>query len=320
MAGAAMGGLVMSDAGGVLEFPLVGAGGEPVDLWRTLQSHGVAELPPARVDPATRTLTVTLALPATPRVVTIGAGRPGFGCITVAGPALPEQEADAMLAGVRHILRLDEDLSPFYAMIADDPDLAWATRGAGRMTRCQSVFEEIVKTICTTNCAWSATVRMVNALVEHLGEAADGAPPAGVEGRTFPSPAAMAAADEAFYRQVVRSGYRGSYLRALAQSVVAGDVDLEWLGRATPDELPDEALRKRLLALPGVGPYAAAHIMMMLGRYSWLILDSWTRPKYARLVGRESVPDAEIVERFQPYGQYAGLAFWLFLTRDWVED
>src|SRR3972149_1782826 len=28
---------------------------------------------------------------------------------------------------------------------------------------------------------------------------------------------------------------------------------------------------------PGVGPYAAAHIMMTLGRYHRLILDSWTQ-------------------------------------------
>ncbi|MEA2586643.1 MAG: hypothetical protein QOF33_4728, partial [Thermomicrobiales bacterium] len=71
---------------------------------------------------------------------------------------------------------------------------------------------------------------------------------------------------------------------------------------------------------PGVGPYAAAHIMMMLGRSSRPILDSWTRPKYARLLGRETVPDAEILVRFRPYGQFAGLAFWLFVTRDWIED
>jgi N-glycosylase/DNA lyase len=305
----------------VLEFPLTGAGGEQVDLWRTLQSHGVTELPPARVDPATRTMTVTLALPSgQPRIVTIGAGRPGFGTITVAGPPPVPAEAETILAFVLHILRLDEDLSPFYAMIADDPDLAWATRGAGRMTRCQSVFEDVVKTVCTTNCAWPATVRMVTALVEHLGEPAPGAPPDGADGRAFPTPEAMTTAGEAFYRGVARCGYRGQYLRSLAQSVAAGELDLEWLGRATPEELPDEALMKRLLALPGVGPYAAAHIMMMLGRYSRLILDSWTRPKYARLVGREAVPDAEIIERFQPYGRYAGLAFWLFLTRDWVEE
>jgi len=28
--------------------------------------------------------------------------------------------------------------------------------------------------VCTTNCAWSATERMVGALVAHLGEAAPG--------------------------------------------------------------------------------------------------------------------------------------------------
>ena len=26
----------------------------------------------------------------------------------------------------------------------------------------------------------------------------------------------------------------------------------------------------------------------------------------------------EIVARFEPYGRYAGLAFWLYLTQDWV--
>jgi 3-methyladenine DNA glycosylase/8-oxoguanine DNA glycosylase len=130
----------------------------------------------------------------------------------------------------------------------------------------------------------------------------------------------MANAGEAFYREIVRCGYRGRYLRSLAGSVAAGELDLEALGRATPEEVPDDDLAKRLLALPGVGPYAAAHIMMMIGRSSRPILDSWTRPTYARLLGRESVPDAEIVARFRPYGEYAGLAFWLFVTRDWIDD
>ncbi|HEU5225024.1 MAG TPA: Fe-S cluster assembly protein HesB, partial [Actinomycetota bacterium] len=74
-----------------------------------------------------------------------------------------------------------------------------------------------------------------------------------------------------------------------------------------------------LLALPGVGPYAAAHVMMTLGRYHRLILDSWTRPTYAKKVGRAKVSDASIERRFRRYGSYAGLAFWLYLTRDWVD-
>ena len=76
----------------------------------------------------------------------------------------------------------------------------------------------------------------------------------------------------------------------------------------------------RLRALQGVGPYAAAHVMVLLGRYSRLILDSWTRPKFARLVGLPKVADQAIVDRFAGYGRWAGLAFWLFLTADWVEQ
>ena len=221
-----------------------------------------------------------------------------------------------VVAGVRHVLRLDHDLSGFYAKAEHDPDLAWAATGAGRMLQGPSVFEDVVKTVCTTNCAWSATVRMVNALVEHLGETAIGG--GGPLSNAFPTPERMADTPEAFYRDVARAGYRGAYLRSLARSVADGELDLEVLASATPDELSDAELEQRLLALPGVGPYAAAHIMMTIGRNSRLILDSWTRPKYARLMGKKTVSDAQIRRRFARYGDHAGLAFWLFVTRDWV--
>jgi N-glycosylase/DNA lyase len=160
---------------------------------------------------------------------------------------------------------------------------------------------------------------MVTALVEHLGERAPTAPSSGALGRAFPTPQAMAGAPESFYRDAVRAGYRGAYLIALSRSVVEGEVDLEALGRAMPDELSDDALAELLLALPGVGPYAAAHIMMTIGRHSRLILDSWTRPTYAKLLGKKTVKDASIERRFRRYGPFAGLAFWLFVTRDWVK-
>jgi hypothetical protein len=42
------------------EIRLQGAGGDPVDFARTIVSHGVAELPPNRVDLPRRTLETTL--------------------------------------------------------------------------------------------------------------------------------------------------------------------------------------------------------------------------------------------------------------------
>jgi 3-methyladenine DNA glycosylase/8-oxoguanine DNA glycosylase len=297
-----------------IELPLVGAGGEPVDLWRTIVSHGVAELPPARVDEDARTMEITLPSNGTVHTVRISEGSPPAVRLEILGRVGPRQ-AERLSEAARHVLRLDEDLSEFYALAAGDPELAWAAAGAGRMVRSATVFEEVVKTVCTTNCTWSATQRMVSALVEHLGRPAPGAPAKGPAGRAFPTPEAMAAAPDAWYRDVARAGYRGAYLRALAASVSAGELDLEELNA---EDVPDDEVERRLLALPGVGPYAAAHVMMLIGRYSRLILDSWTRPKYAKVNGSETVPDKEIVARFEPYGRYAGLAFWLYLTRDWV--
>lgn len=298
------------------DFPLVGPAGEPIDLSRTFRSHGLTSLPPMR--PVQNILEITLPAEPRPRTIRISEGRPGCGKISAVGPPPERVEGEEILAAVRYVLRLDEDLSPFYEMAVSDPELRWVTRGAGRMIRGATVFEDLIKTLCTTNCAWSATIRMVSALVEHLGAEAPGAPETGPWGRTFPTPEAMAAAGEGFYKDVVRAGYRGKYMLNLARSVKEGAVGVEAFD-APREKLPDDELERKLLALPGIGPYAAAHVMMLLGRYSRLILDSWTRPTYARLAGHPAT-DAEIIQRFAPYGRYAGLAFWLYLTRSWVSD
>jgi 3-methyladenine DNA glycosylase/8-oxoguanine DNA glycosylase len=304
------------------EFPLVGPAGERVDLRRVFLSHGIAELPPMRLDQKAWTFEITVPLAGIgARTLVISQARPGHGVIAVTGRPPTERVGAAIMAQVRHVLSLELDLTPFYTVAAEDPDLAWVLTGAGRMVRSPTVFEEVVKTICTTNTSWGGTTRMVNALVEHLGQKAPGAKPTGPYGRAFPTPEAMAAVPDSFYKKVAGAGYRGPYLKTLAKAVASGRVELESLAQRSREELPDDEVAAQLEALPGVGPYAAAHIMLMLGRYDRLILDSWTRPTYARLVGKKRpVSDRSIERRFQRYGRYAGLAFWLFLTRDWLAD
>jgi N-glycosylase/DNA lyase len=296
----------------VAEIPLAGGGGEPVDFVRTIVSHGVAELPPNQLDFAGRALETTLPIVSGARTVRLTAGRRKLRIEVVAGSAGARVGA-ALTKTVTHMLRLDEDLSGFYAAVREDAELAWAAQGAGRMLRAPTVFEDVVKTICTTNTSWSGTRKMTHALVDNLGVKAPGG------SRTFPTPEAMAGVDEGFYREVVRAGYRGPYFKQLATDVAEGTIDLEELN---DPELPDDEAAARLLALPGVGPYAAAHVMLTsLGRYSRLVLDSWTRPTYCKLSGaRSALKDATIERRFKRYGDWAGLAFWLYLTRGWVED
>ena len=129
------------------QIPLVGAGGEPVDLQRTLLSHGFVELPPMRLDEDVPTLELTLAVNGKARTVEIGPGRRGRARVTVLGRAPSARTAGALAARVRHVLALDEDLSDFYELVSGDPELSWVATGAGRMIRAPSVFEDVVKTI-----------------------------------------------------------------------------------------------------------------------------------------------------------------------------
>jgi 3-methyladenine DNA glycosylase/8-oxoguanine DNA glycosylase len=282
---------------------LRGAGGEPIEFARTLRSHGCAELPPASIPDDNSFYGVGLRLAGRVRRITISAEEEELH-VRLAGPKLAARARAQLTAAVRRMFRLDEDFAPFYNAIESDPQLSWATKGAGRMLASPTVFEDVVKTICTTNCAWSGTVRMVSALVNDLG------------GGAFPEPELMAKAPPGFYRDKARAGYRGAYLRALAKDVTSGALDLELL---RPEQgLPDGEVEERLLALPGVGPYACAHIMMLLGRYHRLVFDSWTRPAYLRITGKRRVSDRSIERAFRPYGAFAGLAFWLTLTRGWV--
>jgi 3-methyladenine DNA glycosylase/8-oxoguanine DNA glycosylase len=293
--------------------PLAGAGGEPVNFARTLLSHGVADLLPNEIAADGTLLRTVLTDEGGAWLVELASdGSDHARLATPAGATEPPAaRRPALTAQIRQMLRLDEDLSAFYVVAAADPALAWVLDGAGRMLRSPTVFEDLVKTICTTNCTWSATVRMTSALVGELGMPAAGAP----ERRAFPASAKVADAGEAFFRDVARAGYRGPYLRVLADDVASGRLDLEAL---RDPALPDQEVAERLLQIAGVGPYAVAHMMMLLGRYQRLILDSWTRPKYRRVSGRSRITDKGIERAFRRYRQFAGLAFWLMLTEDWL--
>src|SRR5262249_11158505 len=143
---------------------------------------------------------------------------------------------------------------------------------AGRLMRSPTVFEDLVKTMCTTNCSWALTKKMLVNMVDLLGEpSADGR-------KAFPTAAAMAAQSEKFYRDEIRAGYRSPYFIELAASVASGKLDPEnWLH----SDLPTSELKKELKKVKGVGDYAADNLLKLLGRYDGgLALDSWIRSKF----------------------------------------
>src|SRR5437868_11274301 len=268
---------------------------------RTAISHGWCELPPFALDRQAWGLTRVIDTgEAQPITVVISEGPQAINITT--RRKLTKRAAEKVLRDVRHMLRLDDDMSAFYQLIAGDAAFEWIARhGAGRLLRAPTVFEDLVKMMCTTNCAWSLTEKMINGLVAALGrEAADGR-------RAFPTPEAMAAMPESFYRDTVRAGYRAPYLKELAERVASGELEVEsWL----TSDLPTDKLKREMKRVKGIGDYAAENLLKLVGRYNGLGLDSWVRPQFARkrIRGR-AASDEKIRRHYSGFGARSGVAF-----------
>jgi 3-methyladenine DNA glycosylase/8-oxoguanine DNA glycosylase len=232
------------------------------------------------------------------------AQRPVIDIAVDAATPLSAADTTEIARKVGHMLRIDEDFSDFYAQCAARGG-RWAAIGGGlgRLLRSPTVFEDVVKTIATTNTQWSGTKAMTRALCDALGEPLSGDPAR----RAFPTPEAIAGAPPAALT-AARFGYRAPYVAALARRVVAGELDLEGLARSG---LPTPELRRALLGIKGVGPYAAATLLMLLGRYDALGYDTVLRDFVsARYFAGERRPERELLAVYDDWGRWRYLAYW----------
>jgi N-glycosylase/DNA lyase len=278
---------------------------------RTILSHGWYGLLPFSLDSEKYELTRVIDLDPKPPVTIVMSGKKGHVRV-IASRSLTKSDVTKVSRDARHILRLDDDLQPFYLSISEDPEFSWiGIQGAGRMLRSPTVFEDLVKMICTTNCSWALTVKMVTGLVENLGRESD-------EGRkSFPNADAMAAMPLKFFVDEVRAGYRAAYLKELAERVATGELNVEqWL--TSPLSTPE--LIKELKGVKGVGNYAAENLLKLLGRYDGLALDSWTRAKFFQVRNKGRKANDKKIERYYArFNEWRGLALWCDMTRDWLE-
>ena len=198
----------------------------PFDYRSALNAHGWVDLLPNIHDPAVPSFSRVEALPSG-KVVRLtvsadGAGQDQQINVFVDAPGkLSGGDRDYLMSAVSHMLRLDEDFSEFYALCASRGGI-WEkiTTGIGRLLRSPSVFEDLVKVICTTNVQWGGTKRMVRELVDAFGQPY-GKDPAQ---RSFPSPSAIVRFSFAEFQQKVRLGYRADYIYRLARQFADGEL------------------------------------------------------------------------------------------------
>jgi 3-methyladenine DNA glycosylase/8-oxoguanine DNA glycosylase len=278
----------------------------PMDLGLVVRSHGWYDLPPFEWQPEEKTLGFIFLEREFPVQVRVQCEAGGLVATATAVAPSARASKGELRAVLERVLDLKADLFSFHAVCAGDPGFAWiARRGAGRILRAPTLFEDAVKVLATTNCTWGLTKVMVKNLIERFdrGGAFPDAPfVAGLSART------LAAA---------KWGYRAPYLAAFARRVASGKLDL---ARWEDPALTDDEVETEIRAAKGFGPYAADTLGRLLGRHRNLGLDSWTRKKVSvlRFRGR-AVKDARVARFYAPFGQHAGLAFWLDMTRDWHE-
>ena len=98
----------------------------------------------------------------------------------------------------------------------------------------------------------------------------------------------------------------------LARGVDSGKYDLEALRDVSR---PTDDVRKELLALPGIGPYAAATMLMILGRYEYLGVDTEALSAVSRgFYGGKPIGEKEVLATFARWDKFKAIAYWFW---DW---
>ena len=232
--------------------------------------------------------------------------------VTVETQKLNKSERKEVADKVTWMFSLDMDFALFYTASRGEPKLARVKKRAlGRVLRSPTLFEDVIKTILTTNTLWAATKNMTLKLVNEFGDPLE----KDTIRKAFPTPEAIASATPEFIREKIRVGYRAPALYDLAFRVASGKYDLDSLKTSN---LPTLELRKELLTINGVGPYAAANLLMLLGRHDFIPIDSSALTVVSHeWYGGKPVTAREIEKRFEKWGEFKGIAFWFW---DWEYD
>lgn len=267
------------------------------DLPRDVCSYGYFVLAPNHWDVGRQTLYRALDLEDGPTVVAL---RQTNALVARFDRTLSRAEQAVARRQIGRMLRLDEDTEHVRAFHRVDP--RWKASGRARLFRSPTLFEDMVKTVTSCNVAWPSTVNMNRRLCAVLGR-----------GGAFPTHRKVARVRPGTLRGRCRVGYRDQRLVSLAKLFARGQVDEAHL--ADPST-PDGDVFDFLKSLPGIGPYAAGNIMMLLGRYSRLAIDTES-VRHAKTVLGMTGSDAHITKKlaahYDRFGEHKFRSYWFEL-------
>ena len=191
---------------------------------------------------------------------------------------------DAVSERVARWLQLDWNPAGFLALCdRHDPEIARFIRsGGGRFLRGDSFYEDLIKTICTINTTWKQTKSMVASLVA-LGDG------------LFPEPGELQSVGPARLAEACKLGFRARTVDTVTGQLLQ-DQAIGADGSARGNLIDYDYL----ISLKGIGPYAAAHTMMLMRDFETLPVDSEVSA-YLRQQGLDPKHAQTAFQHWEPY-------------------
>lgn len=190
-------------------------------------------------------------------------------------------------------LDLDEDYAAVRAMIDKDSDpflYAASCNEKGIRILRQYPWEALISFIISQNRNIPAIKHSIELLSDMAGEELPD--PAGGICHAFPTPQALAKLSDEDLTQC-RLGYRCSYVKEAAVSVLEGKIDLDALAK-DPD---DERCLETLMSMKGVGMKVAS-CMLLYGLHH---MDAFPVDVWVKRILEEHYPGGYDRERYRPY-------------------
>ncbi len=192
---------------------------------------------------------------------------------------------------IAELLNMAQKIGPEYAQLIE--------KGAGRLLRAPTLWEDAAKTLFTTNCSWSLTQKICAAACSKTftRPTSSGAFP-------FPSPEEIAGYTAGQLKQLMPVGYRAAYLKPLAGLFINASTFEQVETNGCDYTTADKLFRQ----LKGFGDYATAHLLILAGYYGEIPVDTVV-VAYLKKRHRVRKPNSFISRHYRKRGKYKWWGF-----------
>jgi 3-methyladenine DNA glycosylase/8-oxoguanine DNA glycosylase len=271
------------------------------DLYMTCHVHGWKDLSPFSWDSEKHTIRFAALVEGQPVDIEAKQSAEIIKTTITSHKKLARFSIGKAKAIIRRSLGLDIDTSGLLYIVkkAEPKYVDLIKKGAGRLLRSPTLWEDAAKTLFTTNCSWSLTKKVCNSA---CSERFTQPTPSGAF--PFPSPENIAQYTAAQLKGMMPVGYRAAYLKPLAEIFTEDPT----LNKIETNGFDYKSADKMIRGLKGFADYATAHLLILAGYYNEIPIDTVVI-SYLKRKHRVRKPKSFINRHYRKWGKYKWWGF-----------